>query len=75
MQDLHHLRVKLGIPALQIVLDLVRAHLAGAENFRNGSAPEPSQTRVTNCRTLRPNVLGQQIGGPEFLSVAQILRF
>ena len=75
MQNLHHLAVKIGIAPLQVVLNLVRMHLVGAQNLGDGSAPQFRETPMADRLAMVADMLRQQPGRPQLLGIAQILRF
>ena len=59
MQNLHHLRVELGIAPLQVILNLVRMYLIVAENFGNRSAPQLDQAPVAGRFAVLADMPGQ----------------
>jgi hypothetical protein len=73
VQHLLHLHVKLGVAALQIILDLMRLHGLRAQNLGNRSARQVLQTRMAGGPAMLADVLGQQARRPQLLRVPQLL--
>src|SRR6202049_487298 len=72
-QDLGHLLLKLGVPALQVVADLVRLDFLPVENLANGALNQLDQAPVPGRRPMLARMACQKARGPQLVRIPVVL--
>src|SRR5271157_1575764 len=72
VQHRRHFLIKLRVPSLHIVPDLMRLEFALRQNLVQFRPAQARQFSVTSRPCLAVDVLGQQLIGPQFLGIPQI---
>jgi hypothetical protein len=75
VQDAHHLRVEVGIPAFQIVWDPMRLEVLRLQQFHDRAGHDVRRRGMAAHDGGGPDVRGQEAMGPQFLGLPERPRF
>ena len=74
-QDLGHLFGKVGIALFQVVSHFVRLDFFLVEDFAHRALRQMGKARMSLCRSVLAGMAGEKPRRPQFMRIAQVLRF
>ena len=74
-QDSGHLGIKVRISFFHVIAHLVGFKRLCREYLRDRAAPDLRQTRMAGPAAVAAGMLGQKMGGPQFLGITELFGF
>src|SRR5579883_337218 len=69
-EDVRHLLLEFGVPALQVVAHLVRPDFLPVENLTNRALNQLGQAPVPGRRAMLPRMASQKASGPQLMRIS-----